>query len=107
MDDRILHDIARIRRMVGDAAKQQDIGKDVSAPLASIAQELAHLQESVEAAQEQHERGAIDQRTRFVSELAVSFLRAMLERPGGVLTESELQRAVDMAAEIVKRVQRL
>ncbi len=105
MDEAILNDISRLRRVVADAAKEHDNGKDIGAQLSTIADELTHLLERVESRSEELERGAIDPKTRFVSELAGSFLRSIMERRDHVITGSEVEQAVDMAAEIVKRVQ--
>ena len=104
MDDDILNDISRIRRMVGDAAKDQDIGKDIGAQLGSISADLGRLLEKAEARQETLDRESLDQRTRFISDLAGSFLRTKMATPGTSLTDSEVQQSVELASEIVKRV---
>ena len=104
MAEDILHDIARIRRLVAEASKEHDTGKDISSKLASISDELSHLLEKAEARLESMEREGLDERTRFVSDLAGSFLRSMMEQRGGGLTGSEVSQAVDMADEIVKHV---
>lgn len=103
--DEILNDLARLRRLVAEAAKEHGNGNDVSDRLATIGEDVSHLMERVEALLEAVEREGLDQKTRFVSELAGTFLRAMMERPGAALTDSNVQQAVDMAAEVVKRVQ--
>ncbi len=105
MDEAILNEIVRIRRMVVDAHREQDNGKDVGKQLGSIADDLTHLLERVEARSEELERGAIDPKTRFVSELAGNLLRGLMERRDHVVTGSEIEQAVDMASEIVKQVQ--
>ena len=104
MAEDILHDIARIRRLVAEASKEHDTGKDIGSKLASISDELSHLLEKAEARLESMEREGLDERTRFVSDLAGSFLRSMMEQRGGGLTGSEVSQAVDMADEIVKHV---
>lgn len=104
MDDDILNDIARIRRLLNDARKEHDNGKGVLSQLDSLADELGHLLEKAEARKEDYERGHLDPRTRFVSELAAGFLRTMMERDSGGLTHSHMEQAVDMAAEVVRKV---
>ncbi|MCG8356428.1 MAG: hypothetical protein MI920_12725 [Kiloniellales bacterium] len=104
MTEDILHDIARIRRMVVEAAKEHGNGKDVTGPLGSVADELSHLLEKAESRSEEIERESLDHKTRFVSELAGGFVRSMMARQGHVVTGAELEHAVDMAAEIVKQV---
>lgn len=104
MDDDILNDIARIRRLLADARKQHDNGKGIMSQLDTLSDELAYLLEKVEARKEYYDRESLDQRTRFVSELAAGFLRTMMERDTGGLSQSHMERAVEMAAEVVKRV---
>ena len=105
MDETILNEIVRIRRMVVEALKEQDNGKDVGKQLGSIAGDLTLLLERVEATSEELERGGIDPKTRFVSELAGNLLRGLMERRDHMVTGSEIEQAVDMATEVVKRVQ--
>ncbi len=104
MAEEILHDIARIRRLVADATKDHGTGKDIGSQLTSISDELAHLLEKAEARLETMERERLDERTRFVADLAGSFLRSMMEQRGGIVTGSEVEQAVDMASEVVKHV---
>ena len=104
MAEEILNDIARIRRLVAGAAKEHDSGKDIGPQLSTVADELAHLMEKAEARFEAMEREGLDARTRFISDLAGSFLRTMMEQRGGGVSGSELKQAVDMAAEVVKHV---
>lgn len=104
MAEDILHDIARIRRLVGDATRDQGNGKDVGPQLTSIHDELRHLLEKAEARFEEMEREGFDERTRFVADLAGSFVRSMMEQRGGTVMGSEVAQAVDMASEVVKHV---
>ena len=105
MADDILNDIARIRRLVSEAAKEHDIGKDIGSRLTSVSDDLSNLLEKAEARLETLDRSGLDERTRFISELAGSLLREMMARRGGAVTGSEVGQAVEMAAEIVKQVQ--
>lgn len=100
----ILDDIIRIRRLVADAARDHDNGKDIGDQLSSVAAELGHLLEKAESRLEAIEEESLDARTRFVAELAGSLLRAMMAQRGGAIAGSEVETAVDMAAEIVKHV---
>lgn len=104
MDDDILNDIVRIRRLLTDTRKEHDDGKGVLSQLDSLVDELDHLLEKAEARKEDYERGHLDPRTRFVSELAAAFLRTMMERDGGGLSQSHMEQAVDMATEVVRKV---
>ena len=90
--------------MITDAAKEHDIGKDIGGQLDTIATELTHLLDKAESRLEVLDREGLDGRTRFVSELAASFLRSMMESRGGSVAGSEVKQAVDMASEIVKQV---
>ncbi len=104
MAEDILHDIARIRRLVADAAKEHDNGKDVGTQLTSIGDELTNLLDKAEARLETMGRESLDERTRFVSDLAGSFLRSLMAQRGGLVTGTEVEQAVDMASEVVKHV---
>ena len=105
MDETILNEIVRIRRLVVEAHKEQDNGKDIGSQLGSVEGDLTRLLERVEAISEELERGAIDPKTRFVSELAGGLLRSLMERRDHVVTGSEIEQSVDMASEIVRQVQ--
>ena len=104
MAEDLLNDIARIRRLVMDASKEHDIGKDIGSRLSTISDELTHLLEKAESRLESMEREGLGEQTRFISELAGSFLRSMMEQRGAGITSSEVNQAVDMATEIVKHV---
>lgn len=104
MADDLLDEILRIRRLVTDAAKEHDIGKDIGGRLSSISTDLGHLLEKAEARLEDLDREGLDGRTRFVSELSGSLLRSMMETRGGGVTGSQVEQAVDMASEIVRHV---
>ena len=103
MAEDLLDDIIRIRRIVTDAAKEHDNGKDIGSQLGSVATELTNLLDKAEARFETLDREGLDGRTRFVSELAGSLLRSMMETRGGV-AGAEVEQAVDMASEIVRHV---
>lgn len=105
MVEDLLHDIARIRRVLNDAAKDHDNGKDIGSALESISKDLGHLLEKTEARQEELEGSAFDDRTRFVSELAAGFLESMMTTQGSAVTESQVAQAVEMAFGITRRVQ--
>ena len=104
MAEDLLNDIARIRRLVATAAKEHDTGKDIGSQLSTIADDLAHLLEKAEARLEAMESEGLDARTRFVADLAGSFLRTLMEQRRGAVSGSEVTQAVDMAAEVVKEV---
>lgn len=105
MAETIFDDIIRIRRLVGEARRDHDNGKDISQQLGSIADELNHLLEKTEARFEEMENESFDARTRFVSELAGRFLEAAIRQRGDALMGSEVDRAVEMATETVRKVQ--
>lgn len=105
MADGLLDDIVRLRRQLADAEKEHGYGKDVGAQLASIGDELGHLLERTEARLDEMDAAGIDQRTRFVSELAGRLLCAVMAQRDSAVTESQLEQAVDMASEIVRRVE--
>lgn len=105
MAEGILDDIVRLRRQIVDAAKEHGNGKDISGQLGSIADELAHLLEKAEARLEEMSEAGMNERTRFVSELAGTLLCSSMAQRGSAVTESQLEQSVDMASEIVKRVE--
>ncbi len=104
MAEDILNEIVRLRRQVADAAKDHGNGKDIGDQLSSLGDGLAYLLERAEARLEAMESEGIDERTRFVSDLAGRLLICLMERRGGAMSGSEAAQAVDMACEILKRV---
>ena len=104
MAEDILDEITRLRRQLADAARDHGNGKDISEQLSSLGDGLAYLLERAEARFEAMDSEGIDERTRFVSDLAGRLLTSLMERRGGALSGSEAGQAVDMACEILKRV---
>ena len=104
MAEDILDDIVRLKRHVTEAAREQDIGKDISAQLAFMNEELDRLLEKAEARLELLDRESLDARTRFVSDLAGRFLMAIMQEKRGSIGTSEIDQAVEMAEMIVTRV---
>jgi len=76
----VLDDIIRIRRLVADARKDHDNGKDITTELGSLSDKLNHLREKTETRDGEMEGESFDARTRFVSELAGQFLHSTIQR---------------------------
>lgn len=105
MAESVLDDIVRIRRQVEDAGREHGHGKDVGGELAAAAEGLDRLLGRVEALLDEASGSGLDERTRFVSDLAGRLLCAAMAARGGAAAEAQLGHAVEMASEIVRRVQ--
>lgn len=104
MAEDILDDIARIRRLMADTAREHDNGKEVGAQLVSMHDELTHLMDKVEARFETMSRESLDEKTKFVSDLAGKLLQTRMELRDGTVGASDIDHAVDIASAIVSRV---